>query len=287
MAGLEAPEPANAEQPPMRRDASAGTRPARDLALYERLISDSIAAANSQGDVIDHVTARRMALWLVSQRQSPDFTRGLIRFARTGAVTRALKIQLANYARAPGYPHRSKAARLREYVVARGTDLGPVGSNFAAICDQIDQADAMLTGLRERTREGHGMPEPAWPDTSGQRLIALARRDPDSPTITLILDTTTANIAMHAIAAHAGDREAHVREVEQYSQRLDEDSYGRRNREAIAARETRIAARLRAIEQAYRTALERDSPYRQLEPTRTLRSTEHQLGRQVALEAEP
>ena len=133
----------------MRSDVRAGTTPARDLALYERLISDGIAAANSRGGVIDHVTARRMALWLVSKQQSPDFTRGLIRFAQTGVVTRALKIQLANYARSPGYPHRSKAARLREYVVARGTDLGPVGTNFAAICDRIDQADTMLAGMRE------------------------------------------------------------------------------------------------------------------------------------------
>jgi hypothetical protein len=31
------------------------------------------------------------------------------------------------------------------------TDLGPVGTDFSAICDQRDQADAMLAGLRERT----------------------------------------------------------------------------------------------------------------------------------------
>ena len=131
------------------------------------LIADGVAAANSQGGVINHVTARRMALWLVAQQQPPDFTRGLIRFAQSGAITRALKLQLANYARSAGYPHRSKAARLREYAVARGTDLGPVGTDFGAICDQIDQADAMLAGLRERTREGRGMPEPARPDTAG------------------------------------------------------------------------------------------------------------------------
>ena len=263
------------------------TMPARDLALYERLISDGLAAANGHGGAIDHVTARRMALWLVSQQQPPDFTQGLIRFAQTGVVTRALKTQLANYARSPGYPHRSKAARLREYVVARGTDLGPVGTNFAAICDQIDQADAMLSGLRERIRAGRGMPEPAWPDIGGQQPIVLARRDPDSRTITLIMDAATANIAIHAIAAHASDREADIREVEHYGQNLPEDFYGRRNRQAIAARETRVAARLRAVEQACRTAVEHDTAYSPAELAPTPRSPEHQLGRQSDLEAEP
>jgi hypothetical protein len=253
----------------MRRDMRGG--PARDLALYQRLIADGIAAANNQGGVIDHVTARRMALWLLSQQQPPDFTRGLIRFAQTGVVTRALKIQLGNYARTPGYPHQSKTARLREYVVARGTDLGPVGTDFAAICDQIDQADAMLAGLRERTRDGRPMPEPAWPDTSGQQPIVVARRDPDSRTITLILDAATANIAMHAIAAHADDREAHIREVQQYGQKLAEDSYGRRNRQAIAARETRITARLRAIERAYRTAIDPQAIH-EVDPIQSARS---------------
>jgi hypothetical protein len=260
-------------QAPVLHDIRAGTTPARDLALYERLISDGIAAANSRGGVIDHVTARRMALWLLSQQQPSDFARGLIRFAQTGVVTWTLKIQLGNYARSPGYPHRSKAARLREYVVGRGTDLGPVSANFAAICDQIDQADTMLAGLRERAREGRGLPEPVWPDTGGQEPIVLARRDLDSRTITLIMDTTTANIAMHAIATHAGDREAHVREVEQYGLGLHKDSYGRRNRQAIAARETRIAARLRAVEHAYRTATDPDAPL-EIDPTATSRSAD-------------
>jgi hypothetical protein len=62
---------------------------------------------------------------------------------------------------------------------------------------------------------------------------------------------------MFAIAAHADEREAHLREVEQFSQSLPEGSYGRRNRQAIAARETRIATRLRAVEHAYRTAIDR------------------------------
>ena len=92
---------------------------------------------------------------------------------------------------------------------------------------------------------------------------------------------------MFAIAAHADEREAHVREVERSGHNLPEGSYGRRNREAIAARETRVAARLRAVEQAYRTAIDRDTAYRPPEPTRTLRSPELQAGRQIDLEAEP
>jgi hypothetical protein len=259
--------------------------PLRDLSLYEGLIADGIATANSQGGVIDHVTARRMALWLVAQQQPPDFARGLIRFAQSGAVTRALKLQLANYARSPGFPHRSKAARLREYAVARGTDLGPVGTDFGAICDQIDQADAMLAGLRERTREGRGTPGPARPVTAGQP-ITLARHDPGSRTVTLVLDAATANIAMFAIAAHADEREAHVREVERYGRTLPEDSYGRRNRQDIAAHETQVVARLRAVEQAYRTAIDHDT-YRPPDLTQMPRSPENPSSRQIDLEAEP
>ena len=261
--------------------------PHRDLSLYEDLITDGLRAANSRGDVIDHITARRMALWLVAQRQPSDFARGLIRFAQSGAVTRPLKLQLANYARSPGYPHRFKAARLREYVVARGTDLGPVGADFGAICDQIDQADTMLAGLRERTRQGRSTPEAAQPDTGAHQPLVLARRDPDSRTVTLVLDAATANIAIFAIAAHADEREAHVREVERYGRSLPEDSYGRRNRQDIAAHETRVAARLRAVEQAYRTAIDHGTAYRLPDLTQTFKSPESQPDRQSALEAEP
>jgi len=48
---------------------------------------------------------------------------------------------------------------------------------------------------------------------------------------------------------------------------VPEGSYGRRNRQAIAARETRIAARLRAVERAYRIAIERDTTLEPPEPT--------------------
>jgi len=73
---------------------------------------------------------------------------------------------------------------------------------------------------------------------------------------------------MFAIAAHADEREAHVREVQQFGHSLPEGSYGRRNRQAIAARETRIATRLRAVQQAYRTATEHNTAYTPPEPAR-------------------
>jgi hypothetical protein len=45
--------------------------------------------------------------------------------------------------------------------------------------------------------------------------------------------------------------------AERFGQTLPEGSYGRRNREAIAARETCVATWLDAVEHAYRTAVER------------------------------
>lgn len=98
----------------MHHEGHAGTRPAPDLALYEQLIREGLASARSRGGAIDHVTARRMAIWLISHRQQPDFTRGLIRFAQSGTITQPLKTQLRNYARSPSYPHRPQAARLLE-----------------------------------------------------------------------------------------------------------------------------------------------------------------------------
>ena len=171
-----------------------------------------------------------------------------------------------------------------DYCISRGAALGPVGQDFGAACDQIDRADLMLTDLHERARQGLAQPEQAWPETDGPRIIALAGRDPESQTVSLILDATTANTAIFAITAHADEREAHVREVEQFGQSLPEGSYGRRNRQAIAARETRVAARLRAVEHAYRTAIERDSVFMPPEPTGTCRFPEHAPDREMELE---
>jgi hypothetical protein len=127
------------------------------------------------------------------------------------------------------------------------------------------------------------MPASQAPQPSATPSPTRTRRSQPCSTSKLKI-TTTASAAIFAIAAHADEREAHIREIQRYGQTLPEGSYGRSNRQAIATRETRITARLRAVEYAYRRAIDRDAVYRSPEPTKGYCTPQHTVGEEIELE---
>jgi hypothetical protein len=214
-------------------NSNARTGPPVPLPVYERLIDTGIADADQRGGAVDHLTARRLAIWLTARPQQPAFTQALAHFTRTGAFTRDLIVELRARARSANSPNRSEAQRLLQYAVSRGPDLGPIGTDFGANCDQIDRADAMLIEARERARNTR-QPQQASPQPATPAVTARASRDPGNPTVTLKMDAATASIAIYAITTNAGDREAYAREVEQFSRGLP-DAAGQRRRRGLAA----------------------------------------------------
>lgn len=244
----------------MQGDDPSLSGPWRDMVWYEQMINRGIAEADQRRSAIDHVTARRMALWLLPHsREEPEFMRGLIHFARTGGITQDLKKNLQHRARSAAHPNRLHATRLLQYVVARRRDLGRIGDHFGAVCDQIDRADLLLEDLRNRVLENRIHPERAtgdWREKLPLQPIAMARRDDVTRAVTLILDANVAEAVIHAVTADVMEREARIRHIRQESQTLFPASYGWRNREAIVARETQITSGLRSVERAYRAVLE-------------------------------
>ena len=104
------------------------------------------------------------------------------------------------HARSGIHPTSPKSAGCLQYCIARGTEVGPIGENFAAACDQLDRADTLLKGLHDRARHGRTHPEQKRPEIDEPRPVALASHNPETQTVTLVLDTATANAVMFAIA---------------------------------------------------------------------------------------
>lgn len=139
----------------------------------------------------------------------------------------------------------------------------------------------MPADLHQRARQGFILPNKPGQRPTDSRSSPWPTETPESQTVRIVLDATTANTA---IFVHADEREAHVRQVEQFGQSLPEGSCGRRNRQTIAARETRVAARLRAVEQAYRIAIEPTAAFSLRKPTVADRPYEYAPDREIELE---
>ena len=213
-----------------------------DLALYERLIDEGVAARSRPRQ--PGRPRHRPAAGDLAGRPAAGtpFAQGLARFINTGVIHRELMTRLRIHARSATYADQPEAARLMQYCTARGTDLGPVADNFGAACHQMDRADLMLADLRDRNRHGtSAAPDRPRPIPADPLITVLARHDPDSQITTLVLDSVTADVAIYAIAAHAEEREAHLRQVQLTARTCPKAPTAEPTARLIADRETRIS----------------------------------------------
>jgi hypothetical protein len=133
------------------------------MSRYPGWISQGVYAAQFRlSGVVDRVTARRMSLLLLSQTQDPQLSSGLAAFASDGSVTGELRHSLHRYARQSAHPHHQQSWTLLQYVKARGTNLGPLGADFAATCDQADQDEATPISGEQRDEWAYDLFEDVW-----------------------------------------------------------------------------------------------------------------------------
>ena len=138
--------------------------PRRDMSQYPQLISDGIVAAERRGTAVDHITARRISLTLLSKTSDPQLSRGLTQFDRDGTITVDLWESLHRYARRNHHPDHSYFVTLREYTAARDTEPGPLHANFGAVCDRVDRAlnpSDPQSAADQKKWEGR---QPRWPE---------------------------------------------------------------------------------------------------------------------------
>ena len=258
-----------------------GPRP--DLPLYERLIDDGIAAADAHGSAVDHLTARRLAIWLAARPQQPSFAQGLARFINTGAIQRDLRNQLRLHARSASYADHAQAARLLRYCVDRDADPGPVGASFGAACHQMDRSDLMLAGTRDRTWHGTGRraeqaeqeigrPRP-WP--------TMTRKARPSPSCWTPSPRTSPCTRSPLMPKNAKPTSAKFSSTPRTCPKAPMAAATAR---PSPTAKPRITTRLRAIRQAYQAAIEHDSEATASEPPGPLLLAERAADRERDLE---